>query len=268
MLRVAAISAIVLLIVFFSPSGLPQQKNGAINILEKTQETYRSLKSIQIEGITVTDLRGTDVQSKIEDHFKAAFVAPAKLRVEHSSPATNVLLVSDGHTAWIYSPLNNTYAKVDIMRFSKSRADTSEQLLNLEALSGAVGTGSDLFQSAIVAGIKDAKILNEQDLEFEGRKVKCWVVRAEYAYPKKGKLQPFTRTYWIDEVRNVVLRQSLETQRESGDGNGITNYLQYTSTVTKLVLNEPISEKQFLFTPPKGATEVEMPLANPPSKRF
>jgi hypothetical protein len=97
------IGALLSHILFSAP--LPaQQTSGAIVILEKTRNTYHSMKSIWVEGVTVTNLRGPNLQSKTEDHFEAAFVAPAKLHVETKNSVTDVLFVSDGQTGALYSP--------------------------------------------------------------------------------------------------------------------------------------------------------------------
>jgi outer membrane lipoprotein-sorting protein len=234
-----------------------QQTSSAMAILEKTRNTYHSLKSIWVEGITVTDLRGASLQSRTEQHFEAAFVAPAKLHVETKHSVTDVLFVSDGQTGVLYSPLTKTYTKVDVAVFRKPQADSSEEEHNsVKGFAGATGMVFDLFQSAILAGVKDAKIMNDEDLEFEGQKVRCWVIRAEYTYSNSSESVPLVRTYWIDKTRNIVLRERFERRPESiGPDSNLGDLVESASTVTRLSLNEPVPDGLFVFEPPEGAKE-------------
>jgi len=246
--------------ILFSVPLPAEQTSGAIAILEKTRNTYHSMKSIWVEGITVTNLRGPSFQSKTEDHFEAAFVAPAKLHVETKNSVTDVLFVSDGQTGALYSPLAKTYTKVDVTKFSKPQSDSGEEEHNsVKGFAGATGMLFDLFQYAILSGVKDAKIVNDEDLEFEGQKVRCWVIRAEYTYPNGSKSESLVRTYWIDKTRNVVLQERFERKPESVGPDSNLGDLESTSTVTGLKLNEPVPDRLFVFEPPEGAKEAGPP---------
>ncbi len=105
--------------------------------------------------------------------------------------------------------------------------------------------------------LKQATILDEEDVEIEGTKIPCYVVQAEYAQSKEeAEAPPSIKTYWIDKGRFVVLRESLQYHVDSRTF-GPPADIKLTSSLTKVRLNEPVPDDLFVFTPPDGAKETE-----------
>ncbi len=259
-------TAIACLVIFTTWITAPAQKvNDAMDLLKKVRETYGSLKSFQFEGVSTTESRSTGMQIKTEFPFEGDFVAPTKIRIETKNPRMGVLVVSDGDTAWVYLPSIRTYSKLDVGGLLKSApgGQSGEVPDVFRGFSAAAGVPFDMFQLDLAHGVKEAKILGEEDVELGGKKVACYVVQAEYALSKEeAQVLPPFKSYWIDKARYVVLRESFQYHVKSAKFAAPAE-LKHTSTLTKVRLNEPVPDNLFVFTPPEGARQGRPPQIQP-----
>jgi outer membrane lipoprotein-sorting protein len=246
---------------FQKPASSSQQRSDAIRILAKVRDTYASLNSFQVEGIAVIESESERMHTKMDFRFAGDFDSPAKVRIETKNLVTALLVVSDGRATWVYIPATKTYSKVDLEESQmptagKEHARGPEAFM---AASASAGLSFDMFQVGIADGVKEASILREEELELEGRKVACYVVRVRYERTKEEtEGLPAVKTYWIDRNRLIVLRESWESrgQIEIGTVGGVLSTKQ-TTTLTKVRLNEPVPDELFVFVPPEGAKEAE-----------
>jgi outer membrane lipoprotein-sorting protein len=203
------------------------QKDNATKVLAKVRDTYRSLRSFQVDGDTVVESYNKEMRSEMDFPFRADFASPAKVRIETKNAVMATLVVSDGRTTWAYIPATKTYSKVDLEGSQKPNA-AKEYATGSEAFmaaSGAAGLGFDVFQSGIADGVKEASILREEELvELEGKKVPCYVVRVSYELTKEEtEGLPAVKTYWIDKKDFIVLRESWEFADNSKPASSMEN---------------------------------------------
>src|SRR4051812_17482288 len=101
------------LVALFPYRALPvQSATDAREILKRTGETYRQLKSYQFEGTFSNDQRGGDARSFTEGPIILAAVRPNRYRIEFKSPfGGGSLRVSDGVTFSQYSGFGRQYSR-------------------------------------------------------------------------------------------------------------------------------------------------------------
>lgn len=240
--------------------GRAGQVHGALDLLKKVRETYCSLKSFQFEGITVSESQGPGTQTRTEFPFEGAFVAPYKMRIETKNAFGGILFVSDGRTLWTYVPTSKTYSRID---YAKLKASTSAEgdaetgLANFSGFWGAAGVPFDVVQWGIAQNVMRTNMVHEEVVELAGNRLQCYVVEAEYGPPAEdADAFPFTKTYWIDKVRLVVLRE-IHEGRLSPKLFGRPMSIKYTTVLKKVSLNATLPDDLFVFVPPEGVKEGE-----------
>lgn len=252
-----AIVCLALLTPWMPASG--QRIDDAVDILKMVRKAYDSLKSFELEGVTVIESKGPGMQSKMELSFKGDFIMPTKMRIETKNPMGEFLIVGDGHTMWLYSATTKTYTEIDMEQWQKFTAGTQAGMGSdvFTGFSAAIGVPFDMLELTIAHGLREAKILGEEDVELEGKKLPCYVVQAEYAQSKEElQVLPSIKTFWIDKGRYVVLRESFQSHEKSSEFAAASE-IKETSTLTKVRLNEGVPDDLFVFTPPEGAKKAE-----------
>jgi outer membrane lipoprotein-sorting protein len=85
-----------------APSQTPphfQIEPEAMVLLKKVAETYRNIKSYQLEGVEVWESRSIGMYYRTESAFLWAFERPGKFRLETKSPVGNLsTTVSNGES--------------------------------------------------------------------------------------------------------------------------------------------------------------------------
>jgi outer membrane lipoprotein-sorting protein len=70
-------------------------------------------------------------------------------------------------------------------------------------------------------------------------------------------VEPSAKTLWVDRARFLVLRDDSATKMTLPNTNTPTQSKQ-TITFNKIKIDEPIPDDLFEFTPPEGATELDL----------
>jgi outer membrane lipoprotein-sorting protein len=180
--------------------------------------------------------------------------------MEVKSMMMEVVIVSDGPNFWEYMPQSEQYTKKQsgpttvTSRGTDSTDYTSDKNEYARMWAIAVGVLIPKFED-ISKGLKEAHILREEALEFDGSSVNCYVIETVRDFGDAGaKSAPLRRTYWIDKGRFVVLREAHAPMRVGPDGDMAP---EFTTTFTTVKINEPIADDPFVFVPPSGSTEVK-----------
>jgi outer membrane lipoprotein-sorting protein len=242
--------------------GLAQSQPQALDILTKVATTYRTMKSFQAEATISTDMTSPGMQQKMEMPMTLAAVLPDKMRMENKRAPMNMLLVSNGQTVWMYMPQINKYAKMDASKFPGAGGGIGAP--------GMAGYGNIARQYADIADrVKRVRILREEALSIDGRDEACYVLEVEHetppippAPPAFAKSMPTNiersaETLWVDKARFVVVRHSFET-KVTFPNSGAPMQSKITTTFSKIRLDEPVADELFAFTPPNGATEMDL----------
>src|SRR5205823_2119899 len=106
------------------------------------------------------------------------------------------------------------------------------------------------------AGFSNAAVEREDRLEFGGKTVPCYVVRAVYAsMPGKPDARDIARTVWISQIDDLVLRDTWEfSQAFASPAQGQSRIItDYTTDYTVIAWGMPLSDDLFVFHPPEAS---------------
>jgi outer membrane lipoprotein-sorting protein len=193
----------------------------AAEILHRTAETYRQIKTWDIEQTVVEATAGASA-SRTEQRERYAAVE-GKNRWERGP----LLTIADGKYEWTYSSRTNRYTQHE----------------QGPLCSGLLPIGYWIPDSEKV---KHLALLREENVTVGGVAVPSYVVEIA-----RDSSEP-PETLWIDKSRYLVLK------RERRTSPAITTQRISTTALTKVSINQPVADSVFTFVPPPGAT-VEAP---------
>ena len=229
----------------------------AIAILKQVAETYKNLRSYHFEGRytleQVTESIGLKDEFKREELFVNAAIKPDRSRIESKNTHISVTSISDGKTKWLYAPGPNEYTKTEEGPVKLVTGGPVKDSAPMAHLANATNLLAGYSRVSDRLGV--AKIVGEETLEIGGRRSDCFVIEAYYFAASTGsQTKTLTRKLWIDKRRNIVLRETQQTEAKMPWGRTINSKMTYNFTVA--TVGEPIPETLFAFVPPEGAKEV------------
>jgi outer membrane lipoprotein-sorting protein len=249
------------LALLFASLGLAQGQDNALDILNKVGETYRGVTTLQAEGDVVTGMRGPSMQQNANMHLLLTLGGSGRMRMETRTGFINMVIISDGQTTWLSMPGFNKYSKIPSGQTSG---------LSSPMPGGLPGMGGMGDFSRIAEGIKEAKLVRSETLQVDGIATDCYVIELVPAPPSVAaagiptpKVRPLAETVWVDKSRLLVVRVASHA-KITLPGENTASDTQSTITFTKLALNEPVPDDAFVFTPPPGATELDLSQFMPP----
>jgi outer membrane lipoprotein-sorting protein len=202
----------------------------ATGILNRTAESYRHIQSWDIEQSVVAETRGA-AASRTERRERYA-VVEGKHRWEQGDR----LSIADGQSVWTYSSQTNQYSKRD-----QGPVDA-----------GPLPMG---YWTPDAQPVKSARVVREETVTVDGAAWNCYVVEIAHDATEslvRGMPAAPPETWWIDKDRYLVLKQERRT-------SPIYKSQQvWTTTLTKLQINQPVADSVFQFVPPAGA-KLEVP---------
>jgi outer membrane lipoprotein-sorting protein len=259
-------AGLVGLVLIFAGLGLAQSQQDALDILNKVGATYRGVKTLQAEGDVITGMTGPGMQQNMTTHILLTLTGSGKVRMESKTGMMNVLVISDGETTWLYMPALNRYSKLPV---GQTAAAGNPSIPG--ALPGLSGVGDF---GKIAANIKEARLVRSETLQLDGIATDCYVIDVIPAAPSAGsaplagsaalpKVEPISQTVWVDKSRLLVTRVSSRA-RVTMPGESAATDTQSAITFNKLTLDNPVPDDTFSFTPPPGATELDLSQFMPP----
>ncbi len=258
------------LMLIFASLGLAQTQQDALDILNKVGETYRGVKTLQAEGDLTTAISGSSMQQNMTAHMIMTLGGSGKVRIESKTGPMNFLMVSDGQTTWLYMPALNKYAKFP------TRANATSGGPSMPG--GVHGMDSIENFGNIADNVKEAKLVRSETLQLDGIATDCYVIEVVPASPSASgapaataapaKVEESRQTVWVDKSRLLVARVSSHA-KVTLSGETTATETHTTLTFNKLALDGPIADDAFVFTPPAGATEMDLSqfMPQPPSQQ-
>jgi len=249
------------LVLMCASLGLAQTQQDALDVLTKVGENYQSLRTLQAEGDVTTGMNGPGMQQKMASHLRLILAPPSKMHMESQVGAINIIVISDGQTLWMYMPMLNKYSKLPL-NGSASGAGAS-------IAGGPSGIGGLPDFAKIAEGIKEARILRSEALQLDGVATDCYVILIVHrpshaaasaqgpANAAPPKVEPISETVWVDKSRLLVTRVTSHAN-VTVPGENTPTHTESTITFTKLTLDDPVPDDAFVFTPPAGATEMDL----------
>lgn len=160
-----------------------------------------------------------------------------RLRFETKSDDSTTLRISDGARVWRYTSGSNSY--------TYQEKPTPDRLANDPF--GRIKFSRD------PADFRDARVDREESLEFGGRQVPCYVVRAAYDFiPGSPQAWDVVRTVWIAKDTGWVLRDvwAYSTNAAASLAMGKSSI---TTDYTAIETGVPLADNLFVFHPPEGS---------------
>lgn len=205
------------------------------DLLAHVSDTYRGLKTYQIEATNTYAAQFAEVQTKL----LLAVDEAGKLRLERDDGQNKIVVVSDGNTTWTYSPAVHQYS---VLRAAASVVQGTDD-------GGSDDSDDPVAQSETLLVTRyrnlerftdKAKLDSDQNVKLKGQKIACYVIEVQI---DKAHLK-----MWVDQERFLVLRQ------DQTDASGIFGKLEIKGFSTA----GPLESDMFEFTPPGNTREVEV----------
>ena len=239
---------------------VPDQPD-ALDVLKNVALTYSAMRTYFAKSTTVMEMNGPNMQTKIETPLTITEDSSGKMRMETTSMG-GTLTVFDGSTLWIYMSSLNKYMKMP----SISVASSGQPGAGMEVFSP--GTNSFLGYRSVASNVKEADILRSEKLHANGSEVDCWVLSVEYQ-PAGGQVSSeqtasapavdlaSTKTLWVDKTHYLVYGED-STDKMNMPGAAAPTQTKRTIKFERITVDQPIPEDTFAFTPPPGATEMDL----------
>jgi outer membrane lipoprotein-sorting protein len=248
---------------------VPDQPD-ALDVLKNVALTYQAMKTFSAKSTTVMEMNNPNMQQKIETPMTITADSSGKMRMETTSMGGS-LTVFDGSTLWMYITPLNKYMKMPWSSAASSGQPRGGDLGG-PAVGGmgmlSAGTNSFLGYRSVASNVKEAKILRSEKLHANGSDVDCWVVSVEYEpsgghtsseQAASGPAMDLARatTLWVDKTHYLVYRDD-SSGKMVIPGFGAPTETKQTISFDSITVDQPISEGTFTFTPPPGATEMDL----------
>ncbi len=231
----------LLLSVTLSAQDSPEAR-AILKMVSDASQTVRSYRA-EFKYSTETKSPSASTSMKMESKATLAFLPPDKMRIEMNS-GVPVQVISDGKAAWTYMPTMKQYSKLPPSTDIKGMA---------QGISGTMPAPWTL---------QSARILREEPVVVDSVPISCFVIAAEYQKPESTTAAQTApshseTTVWVNKIRYTVLRSRSHNVINSAQFSGPMETTMEMLT-TSLKWDVAIAEEEFAFTPPQGATEVQL----------
>ena len=203
----------------------------ASEILERAAETYREIRSWDIEQTVVVETPG-DPASRTERRERYAAVEG-----KHRWERDQRISIADGTYEWTYSGLTNRYSR-------REQAPVG---------GGPLPMG---YWIPDAERVKRARLVREESVTVDGLAAPSYVVEIEHEFARSGadgSVPEPPETLWIDKSRYLVLMRQRRTPPASWTQR------VWTTALVRISINETVPDAVFQFVPPPGAKLEEPP---------
>jgi outer membrane lipoprotein-sorting protein len=205
------------------------RKPTAADIVAKVQEVMTSTHDVHAVIELAANVQGESVQAVIEAWGKQPNKAHIKVMETDRDEFDGLVGVTDGQTAWFYTPSENQVIVADISELT----DPTPQAI--------ISDLESFIQSVLDAS--DVELIGEE--EIAGAKTYKLILT-----PKEDEEQPLpitgTATLWVDKEQWIVLKAHLVAPN-IGEG---------TMLVRSFELNPGLDDETFTFEVPEGVTVI------------
>lgn len=215
----------------------------AEEILRRVGKVYSRLESYHLVAERVATLRGANGRVKRHTRIVLDAAPRGQARLEMSGDGPNVVIVSDGRTAWQYAPRAREYAEGPAAVLAAGPGERAEggradQLLG-SIESRLVARFVGLWHFAGHAALR-----GKGKVRFQGRKVPCYRILL--------RVNGGREEFWISCASFLVLRERL---KERGRGRSAP-YNAEVFRIREFDAEASAAPELFKFTPPAGARRV------------
>jgi thiol-disulfide isomerase/thioredoxin len=237
---------VALLAVLLIPVAAAKFHPDALTLLGDVCKQYQDATSYHIETLAEHTSTSEFERNWLKVNLKAVVGSQGRYRFEVRSAMSTMVVVSDGKTVWRYHPYEHLYT-ADSVSSGTASENTRMADLGIERAKSLV---NDL--ATLRSRLKSARLLGQQNVYLNGKKIRCIVLRYSSADLRFSKPHVTEKeTVWIDKSRNLIVRIKKEGQYSFPDSQRQTTEMVLTFPVTELNTHEP--EGLFAFSPPPEA---------------
>ena len=229
----------------------PESAPDPLALLERAARQYSDLKSYKIRQQET--FSGGPPPGPSPTKTTAIEAPGGRFRFEGESDWGNTVQVSDGHWVWFYRPSENAYTRLladgkkpDLPAVLAPGYDDIDRARNLHDMTWLLGA------------FKAAKALPDERSTLDGSSFDCYVVEVTNDDRKIPLPDAFIDLIWI-EKSSLKIRKIAEyyTATLNAPHSAPVSYpATRISIYPEVVLNEPIADFEFQFTPPPPALRV------------
>lgn len=226
-----------------------------LDLLKHAAQHYADTKSYYIESVEERTTSGAYSRFRTRTVLIAAEEPGNRFHFEAHSDNGNAMKVADGKTVWKYRADEHRYT-------AKPAGDTNERKPEPIAMPeiGVLDAGNLRKQLAAFARpFKSAQRLPDAMLTVNGTATMCHVVRVRDIDQKRIQADyVFERTFWIDSKHNIVLKVIEHAHNVMISGSArLPITVDSTTKYANTMLDEPVRESLFTFSPPTGARLIQ-----------
>lgn len=215
----------------------------ALDLLRNVSETYRSVKSLDVDALSVVESGDENSNSRAQQRIRFAYAAPDRMRYEPRGK-NQMLQVSDGvqlHTVFPRHPGITDLPRVASALISEVKPLPFSWRSEFPLTNDAVF----LFQD-IDDRVNQARILRQED--------GCYVVGVTYLPSPYDWIvtNGLELLFWIDANTFLVMKRYGELGHRHPTEEEI-HWSRLTLSVQNIRVNEPIADELFHFVPPVDA---------------
>lgn len=220
-------------------------------LLQKVAQHYADAKQYSIESMEERTMSNDYVRQWTKTVAIAAEEAGGHSHFEGRTQFGDAAEISDGRSIWKYHATQHRYTAKPVAEVPAAAKPGPVGISEMGALR-AKNLRKSLAASA--ERIKSAERLPDAVLVVEGRKYSCAVVHIGRSDLKRTRPdEKFEQTIWIDKGTDTILKV---VERSSGNFNGIAQDDEVTTIYPHTVLDSPLPESLFVFSPPPDAHQV------------
>lgn len=252
-------------VLFLLACGYAAAQQDAIALLQRVADRYKTVTRYHLESTTEGELKSEWQRSWSKNMQTLAKAESNRLRFEAQERMDGITIVSDGKTIW--------WANLALREFTTAKL--TGPLLEAKGSGPVADMGLRRLQYALkrpeslLENIKSAQVLRDETVQVGAAPVSCTVIQAEYAPPPLAKgIDTVTRTYWVDKQRHVLVQEHAVTR---GKLFASAPFEEAESTYrvryTKIILDEPLPDSLFTYTPPatfQHVSSLKLPTTKPP----
>lgn len=225
--------------ILWAPALIGQSQPSVADILGRVSEKYAHAAQYRFEMKKTGEEMGT-LRIAVQKPNRFRLEADGRV-IDGADAFSNIIMVGDGGSAWNYIAESKQFTRKKV---TLPLLDTEPPAISAETF---VLQADAVFLSryARLAGATDKARLVRQETLQAGGAADCFVI--ELQAPLPGFRDNYT--WWVDRKRYLVLRE--DTQPAS------TRRPASSVVFTLAVIDEPIPDELFRFTPPPGAKQVD-----------
>ena len=219
-----------------SAQSLPDAKT----LLDREATALDGYASYRYEEATDVSMSVSGTPVNLQMIMSVTGASPGKRRIATKMSGIDLqLMVTNGKDLWMSMPMTNQYMH-----------------LTADATPASAVSGALLANVGLANG---ATVVRAESVTVDGVAHDCWVIegRSDNIGFSGMQLRDVQMTFWIDKALGVTVRRAVKATMEAGGLLPASGQVKMDSVRRGLVLNEPVADSLFVFTPPPGATEID-----------